>query len=290
MLLPLSAIKVIEGRNPRTYFDDAAMAELKESVRVKGVIQSILVRPSNDKAGTYELIAGERRFRAASAVYDSEWLIPALVRHCTGAEAEVLASLENTERAQMSATDEAAAAHRVFVRLKGDKTETLAELGWDSMTKLDRRLALMTLIPEVRLALTQGRIKVGHAELLVGIAQSKQLGVLEKVIEHGVSVDQLKQQVGAMAHDLGKAIFDKTQCATCPHSSVQQRALFAEAIQSGSCTNPPCYQAKTEAHLEGVRAALAEEVPKVILLRKESDVVTIKLCADGMTGVGQEQK
>ena len=274
------------GRNPRTYFDPQEMGELVESIRANGVAQPILVRAVGDEQ--YEIIAGERRVRAAKTVFGDEGSIPAMVRECDDAEAECLALVENTDRADMSATEEAQAAHRVLTRLKGDRVEAAAMLGW-ALSKLDRRLALMNLTEEVRLALTNRTIKLGHAELLAAVPPEKQNSALAKVIEHDLTVAQVKAQVATLANDLAAAVFDKTECADCRFNSAQQRALFGEAVADGSCTNGVCFTAKTDAHLEGVRTSLLDEVPKVIILRLDSGIEPIRLAAQGKFGVGDEQ-
>lgn len=274
------------GRNPRTYFDPTEMSELVESIRANGVAQPILVRSVGDEQ--YEIIAGERRVRAAKTVFGDEGSIPAMVRECDDAEAECLALVENTDRADMSATEEAQAAHRVLTRLKGDRVEAAAMLGWP-LSKLDRRLALMNLTEEVRLALTNRSIKLGHAELLAAVPPEKQNGALAKVIEHDLTIAQVKAQVATLANDLAAAVFDKTECADCRFNSAQQRALFGEAVADGSCTNGACFTAKTDAHLEGVRTSLLDEVPKVIILRLDSGIEPIRLAAEGKFGVGAEQ-
>ncbi len=274
------------GKNPRTYFDPTEMAELVESVRANGVAQPILVRQVGEDQ--FEIIAGERRVRAAKTVFGDDGLIPAMVRECDDAEAERLALVENTDRANMAATEEAQAAHRVLTRVKGDRVEAAATLGWP-LSKLDRRLALMNLTEEVRLALTNRSIKLGHAELLAAVPAEKQNAALAKIIEHDLSVAQVKEQVGRLVNDLAAAVFDKSDCAECRFNSAQQRALFSEAVADGSCTNGACFTAKTDKHLEQLRDGLLDEVPKVIILRLDSGIEPIRLAAEGKFGVGREQ-
>jgi ParB family chromosome partitioning protein len=99
----------------------------------------------------------------------------------------------------------------------------------------------------------------------------------------------VKAQVATLANDLAAAVFDKTECADCRFNSAQQRALFGEAVADGSCTNGACFAAKTDAHLEGVRTSLLDEVPMVIILRLDSCIEPIRLAAEGKFGVGAEQ-
>lgn len=282
----LSAIKVREGHNPRTHFDPKEMEELVASVRAVGIAQPILVRPL--EGGEFELIAGERRVRAAREVFGSDGEVPALVRECSVEEAEALALVENTERADMSPTEEAESAHRILVRTKGDKDEAAAALGWD-VAKLSRRLALMMLTKEVRDALTQRQIVLGVAELLAAVPQGRQNGALEKILQHNLSVAQVKAQVMTLTNKLESAIFDTVECNTCAFNSSQQRGLFGEALSDGYCTNRTCFEKKTDDHLDKIRVDLSEDVPKVVVLRSDSGVVPIKLLVEGPMGVGEEQ-
>lgn len=272
--------------NPRTHFDDAEAAEFEASVKANGILQPILVRPR--AAGGYEIIAGERRWRAALKAFGVDGDIPAMSRDCTDAQAAIFALIENTERADMSASEEAEAAHRILLGFGGNKVLAADRLGWD-VQKLERRVALMRLTPEARAALTTRKILLGHAELLAAIPSEKQNATLEKIIASGASVATLKDQLGRLAHALADAVFDRVECATCPHNTDQQSSLFAESLAGGFCTNPPCYSAKESGHLAGQRLLLLEEVPRVEILDRTGALSTVKLVVDGAMGVGQAQ-
>lgn len=278
--------QLVAGRNPRVHFDEGEMAELVESIRASGVAQPILVRPLPD--GTFRIIAGERRVRAARVVFGQDGSIPALARECDDDEEDVLSLIENVDRAAMSGAEEAEAAHRLLVRAKGDKDEVAAQLGW-TMTKLNRRLGLMLLTPECRKALTERAISLGHAELLASVPQSKQNGALEKIIANNVTVTDLKRQVAALANELSAACFDTAACAQCPYNSEQQRALFSEVVQAGVCTNPSCFEEKTQGKLNSMATELAEEVPKVVILKADSAVHAVRIIKEGKGAVGEAQ-
>ena len=286
MSVKLASIKVKEGHNPRTYFDTEEMQALVESVRAVGIAQPILLRPL--EGGEYQVIAGERRLRAAREVFGEDGEIPALIRECSQEEAEILALVENTERADMSPTEEAEQANRILTRCKGDKQEAAAALGWP-VSKLTRRVALMTLTKEVREALTQRRIVLGVAELLAAVPQGRQNGALEKIIEHDLSVAQVKAQVMTLTNTLASAIFDTGDCASCQFNTSQQRGLFGESLSDGYCTNRTCFEKKTDDKLAAMQSELSEEVPKVVVLRQDSGIVPIRLVVDGPMGVGEQQ-
>jgi PRTRC genetic system ParB family protein len=164
-----SLSRIRPGKNPREFFDEGEMAELAESIRSYGVLQPILVRPAGD-AGAYVIIAGERRYRAAKAVFGEDYEMPIVVKDFGEADAEAAALIENVHRAQMSIAEEAKAAKRLLFRNKDDRDETARQLGW-SPQKLDARLALTACSDAVLKALTERRILVGHAELLAAEAQ-----------------------------------------------------------------------------------------------------------------------
>jgi ParB family chromosome partitioning protein len=278
--------RIQPGSNPRTYFDPSELDELVESIKANGVIQPILVRPIED--GRFEIIAGERRWRASNTAFGDDGEIPIMCVNVSQEQADVMALTENTIRANMSPTEEAEAANRVLFRCKGEKEEAAATLGW-TVSTLERRLALMRLTPEARQALTERKIKVGHAELLAAVPQDRQNATLKKIIEHDIGVAQMKSQLGKLAHKLLDAVFDKTECGSCQFNSASQSALFGEHIGDGYCTNPGCFDAKTDGHIESIAVSMREEVPRVEVLRTSDGVVTIKLVAEGRLGVGEAQ-
>lgn len=285
--LQVAAGKIVQGRNPRTYFDPAEMAELEESVRAKGVLQPLLVRPKGEQ---YEIVAGERRWRAVMKVHGTDYEIPVLAREMTDEEADEAALVENIQRANMSHTEEAEAAAKVLGRCNGDRDEAARRLGWTRQT-LDSRLGLMNCSDSVRKALTERKIKLGHAELLAAVTKEAQDKVLEKLLAQPAlpSVAELKSMLNQIARSLDAAIFDKADCAGCQHNSAMQQALFSEAIAAGNCTNGPCYEKKTEETLLSKAESLKDEYPVVRIVRAGENFTLLKLQADGPTGVGEEQ-
>lgn len=283
--MELNIYNIIPGRNPRQYFDPAEMTDLENSIRASGVLQPILVRPKGEQ---YEIVAGERRWRAAKAVYGETGTIPANIREMTDDEADIAALVENTLRADMAVTEESAAAHALVLKFKGDRAEAAAQLGWP-MSKLHRRLALMEATPAVREALNTRKISLGHAELLAAAPKDKQDKVLEKVIAGAIPVAALREQLAAISHDLSAAIFDKSECGGCPHNSSVQVELFTQSIAAGSCTNPVCYAKKTDTRLAEIVVEQQEAFPRVELVRPGAVLETIPVVAEGRVGVGTEQ-
>lgn len=282
--LPLS--RIVQGNNPREYFDPIQMAELEGGIREHGVIEPIIVRPCGE--GRFEIIAGERRWRAAGNVFGQDYPIPVVIKDVGDEEAEALALIENYHRDDMSLAEEAKAAQRLLLRHRGDKAETARMLGW-SADVLERRLALNACTPAVLKALAERRIKLGHAELLAGVPQQKQDTVLAAVMAGGVPVAALKAQLGRYARRLADAIFDTAQCNGCPHNSARQAGLFGESIGEGYCQHPTHFDELTEQTVQAKADTLRDEYPVIKIVHVNDGFVPLPVSAEGDLGVGAEQ-
>src|SRR3984893_18275479 len=282
-----SLSRIRPGKNPREFFDEAEMNELADSIRSYGVLQPILVRPASD-AGAYVIIAGERRYRAAKAVFGDDYEIPIVVKDFNDGDAEAAALIENVHRAQMSSAEEAKAAKRLLYRNRNDREETARQLGW-STEKLDGPLALTAFSYTVLRALTERKILVGHAELLAGVPPATQDNVLKGILDHKVPVAVLKAQLGKFARRLADAIFDTSQCSACPHNSAMQAGLFGESLGEGYCQHPTHFDELTTQVVEAKAAQLKDEYQVVKIVRKEDGFQPLHLTAEGDLGVGAEQ-
>lgn len=278
---------IVQGKNPRTYFDPAAQKEMDASVKALGICQPLLLRPL--PSGKLELVAGERRFR--SAMNNGFISVPALIREIPDEEVERYAFVENTQREDMSPTEEAESAARILAQCGGDREETAKRMGWASVTTLDKYLALLNCSENVRKALTERKIKLGHAELLAGVPRDKQDKALGRLLGLPTlpSVAELRTTLEALAQNLDTACFDKTECIKCPHNSGVQQALFQEAIEGAKCGNGECFTKKTEGHLQSIADNLKEEYPVIRIVRSGDNYTTLKLIAEGDKGVGEEQ-
>jgi ParB family chromosome partitioning protein len=276
---------IVKGRNPRDFFDPDKMAELESSAREHGIIQSVLLRPFE---GKFQIVAGERRCRAALTVFGETYEIPVLIKELTDSEVDHLALIENIQRAEMSATEEAVAAAKVLMHCRGDHEETAKCLGWSRST-LDKRLALMNCSKLVKDALNQRKIDLGHAELLAAVTTEIQDKVVSGLLITKVPVSELKAMLLQVSKQMGVAIFDKQECTTCQHNSDQQTALFSESVGTGCCTNGVCYDKKTEEELVKRQDALKSDFPRVEIVRPGDNFKVIKLVVEGPKGVGTEQ-
>lgn len=253
--LPLSLIT--KGDNPRRYFDRKKHDELVASIRLRGLLQPILLRPKGD---IYAIVAGERRYRAGLEAYGPEAHVPVIIREMTDQEALDAAIAENDDRDDPSETEQADAAVRYLAACQNDRAEAARRLGW-SRAKLNRRLALAELSDAVKLALDERRIKVGHAELLAAIPADKQDKALETILGSGLDVNKTRDLLMRVTQNLGAACFDKTECTTCPFNSAAQRTLFETHVDDGHCTNPGCFELKTQT-AEAIRFEEQERAEK----------------------------
>lgn len=190
-VLPIARIEPLPG-NPRKHFDEAALDELAASISTRGVIQPIIVRPKG--AGRYQLVAGERRWRAAQKARLHE--IPALVRDLSEREVMALALIENLQREDLNPVEEA----RAYQRLSEDEGMTQAEIAKmveksrSHVANLQRLLGL----PEVVLDLVEnGRLSMGHARALIG--QDDAAGLANKAVNDNLSVREIEKLVRNVA-------------------------------------------------------------------------------------------
>ncbi len=170
---------------PRRRFDPAALDELTESVRTHGVLQPILVRPV---PGGYEIVAGERRWRAAQAAQLHD--IPAMVRPLNDGEAFEIALIENIQRSDLNAIEEARSFRRLAVEF-GHSQEALAKAVGKSRSHVANLLRLLDLPELVQDMVEDGRLSMGHARAVAGAPDPA--SAAQRVIDHGLSVRAAEQ-------------------------------------------------------------------------------------------------
>ncbi len=180
--LPIDQIQT-GSYQPRRDIDPERLGELAESIRRHGVVQPVVVRPQG--AGGYELVAGERRWRAARLAGLTE--IPAVVRRIDDRTALAVALIENIQREDLNPLDQAEALRRLLEEF--DLThQQLAETVGKSRATISNLLRLLDLHPEVKRLLTEGRIEMGHARALLGLTGERQLEVARKVADGKMTV------------------------------------------------------------------------------------------------------
>ena len=181
--IPIDDI-VANKRQPRRHFDQDALDELAESIKIHGVLSPILVRPLS--LGKFEIIAGERRWRASQLAKLKT--IPVSVRSVAGQESLELAIIENVQREDISAY-EAALAYLSLIEEFGLNQEEVAMRVGKTRTSISNTIRLLRLPAEVLEGLQEGQISEGHARALLGFpSESKQLLVFKQIVAQGLSV------------------------------------------------------------------------------------------------------
>jgi len=175
---------------PSTHMDQQSLQELADSIRSQGVIQPIVVRPVG--GGGYEIIAGERRWRAAQLAGLQD--IPAVVRDIPDQAAIAMALIENIQREDLNALEEAAALQRLIDEF--DMThQAAAEAVGRSRTAVSNLLRLLELDPEVKQHVERGALEMGHARALLALSGAKQREAAQRVLARGLSVRETEQLV-----------------------------------------------------------------------------------------------
>ena len=175
---------------PRRRFDTESLGELAESIRSKGLVQPVLVRPRAGTANRYELIAGERRWRAAQMAQLHN--IPAIIRELGDEEAYELALIENIQRADLSAIEEAEG-YRQLIDSFGYTQEQLSQIIGKSRSHIANLMRLLGLPSEVRDMIVDGRLTMGQARPLIG--QENCVVLARQIAEKGLSARQAEALV-----------------------------------------------------------------------------------------------
>jgi ParB family chromosome partitioning protein len=196
-LVPIADVK--PGKlNPRKDFRDEELAELAESIRSKGLVQPIIVRPV---AGGYEIVAGERRWRAAQKA--GLHTVPVIARDLNDKEVLELAIIENVQRADLNAIEEATGYRELIERFSYSQ-EALSDIIGKSRSHVANTLRLLKLPESVQAMVQDGRLKAGHARALVGRGDAEALA--RRILEQNLNVRQVEalvQEGGLVEPDTG---------------------------------------------------------------------------------------
>ena len=187
--LPLELLE--RGKyQPRTHMDKEALQELAASIKAQGVVQPIVVRPV--AAGSYEIVAGERRWRAAQIA--GLETIPAVVRKVPDEAAIAIALIENIQRENLNPVEEANAFQRLIDEFRMTHQNIAGAVG-RSRAAVTNLLRLLTLNPDVRAMLEQAKMDMGHARALLALEGAQQSRAARQVVERGLSVRETESLV-----------------------------------------------------------------------------------------------
>ena len=216
--------------NPRTFYDEEELDELAASIREKGLVQPIVVRPGSGSG--YEIVAGERRWRAAQRAALHK--IPVIVRALSDQEAMELALIENVQRADLNAMEEARGYEQLMKRFEHTQ-EDLATIVGKSRSHLANMLRLLKLPATVQTLVEEGELSAGHARALVGRDDAEALA--KEIVKQGLNVrdvESLVQVAGKYKDGEKKAKARVKDANTRAAEKELAEALgLAVAIQSG---------------------------------------------------------
>jgi len=196
--LPIGSLRP-NVRNPRRIFSDTELDELAASLRERGIIQPIVVRAVRGTADAFEIVAGERRWRAAQRANLHE--VPVVVIEATDGEALQLAIIENVQRADLNPLEEAEG-YRSLIRDFSHSQDDVARMVGKSRSHVANTLRLQTLPDRVREHIHSGRLSAGHARALIGHHDAERLA--DEIVARGLNVRQVEEIARATGQKSGK--------------------------------------------------------------------------------------
>lgn len=202
LYLPISQVESCSSQ-PRKFFDEAALAELADSIREHGIIQPLTVRKL--ASGYYQIIAGERRWRAARIAGLQE--VPVIVMEADDRKAAELAMIENLQREDLNPMEEAAGFQALIENYHMTQEEAAQRVG-KSRSAVTNSLRLLGLAPSVRKMVEEGKLSAGHARALLSLSPSLQESAATAVVTGGLSVRQteaLAKKLAAEKKEQSKA-------------------------------------------------------------------------------------
>jgi ParB family chromosome partitioning protein len=248
---------------PRRDFGGKSFEELVSSIREKGVLQPILVRPlpkavkvkdksfpNHGRKAVFELMAGERRLRALHQIASENGgiekaLIPAIISDCTDDQAFEIMTIENLQRKDLNELEEARSFKAYLDRKGPEAVGLLSEKTGINDRYIRRRMAVLALPAKCLKAWEKGKLKYGHLEQLMRLADKKEiLGYFQDVIEYESTVARLREEIDRQAPLLSWAKFDTTDCAKCARNSDVQKKLFNMEGEKGQCLDAKCFKQK----------------------------------------------
>lgn len=248
---------IIESKtNPRKHFAKEQLADLTSSVREKGILVPLLVRPIGEK---FEIVAGARRYRAARAAELET--VPVLIRELTDEQALEVQVIENLQRQDVHPLEEAEGYKQLLERGKYEIASLAAKVG-KSESYIYQRLKLAELVPAAKKAFLEEKITAGHAILLARLQAHEQKEGLNYCNDRWrkPSVRDLSDWINQNVHlDLAKAPWKKDDaelvpaagaCTTCPKRTGFAKALFPDVQKTDTCTDPKCFMEKGAALIQ----------------------------------------
>ncbi len=209
---------------PRKDFDDDALSELSESIKQHGVIQPLLVRPM--MGGGYQLVAGERRWRASRLAGLSE--VPVVIRQMDDSQVMVIALIENLQREELNSVEEAEGYRQLSENFGFTQEEIATQVG-KSRPAVANAIRLLGLPPSILLKIREGSLSAGHARAILSLTDEQQMNELAaNAIKTGMSVREIEKAAKKMTEDQQKKAQKPTKTKRNPIVDEIERVLTEE--------------------------------------------------------------
>lgn len=269
---------IISSTNPRKEFEESAMNELIDSIREKGVLQPVLLRP-NGKPGKYELVCGERRYRASMAVmgaYKYRDTVPSVIRNLTDEEALELQIIENIQRRDIHPMEEAVG-FKHLIETKKISISDIAKRVGKTPSYIALRLKLNELSSEWQKAFYEKRITLSDAVNIARISPSDQQALWkDNKVNTNIEINdwELKRYMNNLNNapfDINDAELDKKMgvCTGCQFNSAVNSLLFPDQANKAICTNSQCFRHKAATAFDR-NLQKAIDSPEVVIVSSSS--------------------
>jgi ParB family chromosome partitioning protein len=211
---------------PRKFFNEEAIEELKQSIQSHGILQPIVLRKS---IKGYEIVAGERRYRAAKAAGLTE--VPAIVKELTEDQMMELSLLENLQREDLTVMEEAAAYQLIIDKLKITQAELAARIG-KSRPHIANYVRLLGLPADIQVFIEEGKLTMGHARALLGLKQGKQQNeAAKKAVAEGWTVRQMEEWIRKLNENVSRETKPVKKDVFIIDREESLRARFGTSVQ-----------------------------------------------------------
>ena len=227
-IIPISKLRA-NPLQPRRLFNKESINELAASIKSKGLVQPILVRPSEKNPGDYEIIAGERRWRAAQIAQLHE--MPAVIKNLNDVESLEIAIIENVQRSDLTVIEEAAS-YKKLIESYGHTQEQLSEIVGKSRSHVANIMRLLTLPQSIQDMITEGKISAGHARAIMNSAFPEKLA--EKIVSENLSVREAESIAKQGKNQIKKVRLKDPDTVDLENSLSQKLGLNVEINHKGN--------------------------------------------------------
>lgn len=226
--IPISKLRA-NPLQPRRLFDNESINELAASIKSKGLVQPILVRPSEKNPGDYEIIAGERRWRAAQIAQLHE--MSAVIKNLNDTESLEIAIIENVQRSDLTVIEEATG-YKKLIESYGHTQEQLSEIVGKSRSHVANIMRLLTLPQSIQDMITEGRISAGHARAIMNSAFPEKLA--EKIVNENLTVREAESIAKHGKNKIKKVKLKDPDTVDLENSLSQKLGLNVEINHKGN--------------------------------------------------------